>query len=179
MMLLGVMALLGASQVGAQEQGCCCTDCVCPPGPQGPVGTQGSAGPQGIAGLQGLTGAQGLPGNAGVAGAQGSVGPAGLAGPIGLPGVAGAAGAQGLAGPQGAQGVQGLVGPQGPCCPITGTFVNVYSVLDQTILPSGAVQLEGLNAVTVSFDTTMAAANGSIVINKAGIYEITWNVEGL
>ena len=46
----------------AATGGCCCTDCVCPPGPQGATGLQGAqgvAGPQGIAGPTGATGLQG------------------------------------------------------------------------------------------------------------------------
>src|SRR5258708_1094729 len=77
----------------AQTSGCCCEDCICPPGPQGPMG------PQGFIGNQGGTG---------------------LAGP------------QGPIGPQGSQGIQGLIGPQGPCCPVTGVYTSVYSLLNQT-----------------------------------------------
>lgn len=168
-MLLGLMTLIGAFQLQAQNQGCCCTDCICPPGVQGPVGAQGPAGPQGIPGLPGAAGPQGVPG---------TQGPSGPIGPTGLPGTPGATGPQGVAGPQGPQGIQGLVGPQGPCCPITGSFVNVYSAMDRTVAPGSPVIFEGLNAVTASFDTSTTASNGDIVINNAGIYEITWNVEG-
>ena len=49
----------------AQTAGCCCEDCLCPPGAQGPQGPQG---------VPGLTGAQGLQGPQGP---QGPVGPQG------------------------------------------------------------------------------------------------------
>lgn len=55
----------------AQNGGCCCTDCICPPGPQGPVGPQGTAGPQGPQGIQGAAGPQGPQGIQGNTGPQG------------------------------------------------------------------------------------------------------------
>lgn len=58
----------------AQTGGCCCTDCVCPPGPQGPIGLQGPVGPQGS---QGQPGTQGLTGPQGPQGIQGNTGPQG------------------------------------------------------------------------------------------------------
>lgn len=73
--LLGTAALfLTAFQPQAQAQtaGCCCTDCICPLGPQGSVGPQGPQGPAGTQGPQGL---------AGPAGPQGTQGPLGPQGP--------------------------------------------------------------------------------------------------
>jgi len=57
-------ALLFITPMSGQSAtaGCCCQDCICPPGPQGspgPQGTQGVAGPQGEVGPQGLMGLQG------------------------------------------------------------------------------------------------------------------------
>jgi len=76
--LIAVLSMtLFSLNVYGQTSDCCCTDCICPPGPQGPVG------PQGNTGIQGNTGPQGI------AGVAGSIGPAGPAGP------------QGVAGPQG------------------------------------------------------------------------------
>jgi len=57
-----------APQMQAQGPGCCCTDCICPPGPQGPSGSQGTQGPMGLTGPQGPGGLQGPQG---VAGPQG------------------------------------------------------------------------------------------------------------
>lgn len=54
------MTLFGSSVYS--DNGCCCTDCICPPGIQGIVGPQGIQGPQGLTGSQGpqgLTGPQG------------------------------------------------------------------------------------------------------------------------
>ena len=98
-LLLNLVFLLGAAQAHAQTSGgCCCTDCVCPPGPQGPAGIQG------IPGAQGPAGAQGLP----------AMGPAGLPGPTGPQGNIGLQGIPGVAGPAGPTGLQGIAGPQGP-----------------------------------------------------------------
>ena len=58
--ILGALGLLlTASQAQAQTAGCCCTDCNCPPGPQGPQGPQGGIAPQGPQGIQGPPGIQG------------------------------------------------------------------------------------------------------------------------
>jgi hypothetical protein len=51
--------------------GCCCNDCICPPGPQGPQGPQGLEGVMGATGPQGLQGPQGPQGPMGLRGAQG------------------------------------------------------------------------------------------------------------
>jgi hypothetical protein len=56
---------------------CCCTDCICPPGPQGAVG------PQGNPGVQGNTGPIGAAGASGSIGIQGPTGPQGVPGPQG------------------------------------------------------------------------------------------------
>ncbi len=58
-------------QVEAKGMGCCCTDCVCPPGEQGPIGPQGAQGIPGPQGIQGEVGPQGPQGNQGRPGAQG------------------------------------------------------------------------------------------------------------
>jgi Collagen triple helix repeat (20 copies) len=59
-------------QAQAQNEGCCCTRCVCPSGPQGPAGPQGT---------QGVPGPQGNQGNVGPQGIQGVMGPVGPQGP--------------------------------------------------------------------------------------------------
>lgn len=72
--LLGTVSLfLTAFQTQAQaaSPGCCCTDCVCPPGPQGPVGAQGNPGPAGTIGPQGVVGPAGPQGPQGIVGPQG------------------------------------------------------------------------------------------------------------
>ncbi len=68
---VGLFLAVFEPQVQAQNAGCCCVDCTCPPGPQGPSGPQG---PQGSSGLAGASGASGP---------QGAQGPQGLAGPTG------------------------------------------------------------------------------------------------
>lgn len=123
------------------QNSCCCTECTCPPGPQGPIGPQGVAGPQG---------------------------PVGLTGPQGV----------GLAGPQGAAGPIGPQGSQGPCCPLVGTYAEVYSLVDQTILPGGAGVFELTSQTTASFDLSAAPITGAITVLKSGIYLVNWGVEG-
>lgn len=78
---LSLVAVLGMTlfslNVYGQSSSCCCTDCICPPGPQGAVGPQGNTGIQGNAGIQGVAGLSGL------IGPQGATGPQGVAGPQG------------------------------------------------------------------------------------------------
>ena len=61
---LSLVAVLGMTlfslNVYGQSSSCCCTDCICPPGPQGAVGPQGNTGIQGNAGIQGVAGLSGL-----------------------------------------------------------------------------------------------------------------------
>lgn len=72
--LLSIFTCFSPFEIQAQTAGCCCEECVCPPGPQGPMGPQGLAG---IQGTTGLTGADGLVGPQGPQGIQGLVGPQG------------------------------------------------------------------------------------------------------
>lgn len=69
------------SQAEAQNS-CCCTDCTCPPGPQGPMGPQGLAGPQGFSGATGSVGPQGFLGPQGPQGIQGPTGSQGPCCPV-------------------------------------------------------------------------------------------------
>ncbi|MBX9923867.1 MAG: hypothetical protein K2Y01_07125 [Rhabdochlamydiaceae bacterium] len=59
--ILSALTLLLTGVHAQAQDGCCCTSCVCPPGPQGPQGPQGSqvTGPQGIQGPPGIQGAIG------------------------------------------------------------------------------------------------------------------------
>ena len=82
LMSLFAVSLLSFQTQAEAANGCCCTDCVCPPGPQGPRGAQGI---QGVQGTQGELGATGAPGIQGPTGAQGPCcgggGPTGGTGP--------------------------------------------------------------------------------------------------
>jgi hypothetical protein len=72
LVILGIMSIFSTVlPLQAQSGGCCCTDCVCPPGPQGSQGIQGLQGPIGLQGAQGLIGPQGLQGIQGSTGPQG------------------------------------------------------------------------------------------------------------
>ena len=137
--------LLLASQPELRAD-CCCTDCICPPGAQGPAGPQG---------ISGLTGSPGTPGAPGVAGPQG------------------------LTGPQGPQGIQGLPGLQGACCPLTGSFTNVYSTTDQVVAPNAVPFMENISQTTTGFNLTTTAVDGHIIVNNPGIYSIQWGVGGI
>lgn len=124
----------------AQTAGCCCTDCICPQGPQGPAGAQGSAGAQGPQGLIGI---------------------------------------QGLTGPQGAAGPQGAVGPQGPCCPLTSTYADAYSLTDQVLASGDAALLDLFTYMTAGIDLSMAPITGEITILKHGIYQVQWAADSI
>ncbi|WP_246096067.1 collagen-like protein [Paenibacillus sinopodophylli] len=121
----------------------------------GPAGPQGPQGPQGSTGLQGVAGAQGVAGPQGVTGAQG------------------------VAGPQGPAGAQGATGPQGPAGGIS-DFAFLCSDEEQTVEAApapggqgGAVTFNNslLNGTALSFAPTT-----NIIINEAGIYNISWEV---
>jgi hypothetical protein len=146
--LFGLLTCLIPSQIQAGGD-CCCTDCVCPPAPQGAIGPQGPAGPQGIGGTAGATGSTGI---------QGAVGPQGIEGP---------------------QGIQGLTGPQGPCCPQRGTFANLYTTTSQIVPQLGNITFEFVNVASPGIDVSAAAATGEIVIKQAGWYEIYYDVNAL
>jgi hypothetical protein len=91
----------------------------------------------------------------------------------------GVMGTQGSVGPQGPQGTQGLVGPQGPCCPVTSSYVNVYSLMNQ-LLPSGASPvMEMVVATTTAFDISMAPISGQITVLKKGVYQLLWSVDAV
>lgn len=74
---LAALSVMFFSSNAYSAEGCCCTDCICPQGTQGPLGPQGTTGPQGVPGLQGTTGLTGATGSQGPQGPQGLVGPQG------------------------------------------------------------------------------------------------------
>lgn len=75
---IGIFSLMVfAANAQAQNVGCCCIDCVCPPGPQGPTGLQGAPGTDGPPGAQGPLGSDGIIGPQGPEGLQGPKGPQG------------------------------------------------------------------------------------------------------
>lgn len=136
--LLGAVSLfLTAFQPQAEAApGCCCTDCLCPPGTQGPSGTQGIQGP------------------------------------------AGPTGPQGIVGPAGSQGPQGLTGATGPCCPVTGSFTSVYSLMDQTVTSGASPVFELVSQTTGSYDLSMAPTAGEVKVLNHGIYLVSWEFDG-
>lgn len=71
------MTLFSLNVYAVDPSNCCCTECICPPGPQGATGPQGNSGLQGAQGLQGPAGTPGSIGPQGVTGPQGVAGPQG------------------------------------------------------------------------------------------------------
>lgn len=61
-------SLLITSSIYSADPGCCCENCICPPGPQGRPGNQGIQGTQGIQGDLGAQGPAGIQGNTGAQG---------------------------------------------------------------------------------------------------------------
>ncbi len=121
-------------------------------------------------------------------GPQGLTGEQGLQGIQGVPGTTGAQGIQGLQGIQGQKGDQGLQGVPGECvnCPCDSKsglseFAEVYSSVSQTLAASPGANLAGTAIVwentivsTANIDVSMAATNGSIKVNVAGWYELSY-----
>jgi hypothetical protein len=146
---------------------CCCP--VCPPGPRGPQGLQGPPGPQGI---QGPEGPQGPPGAAGPAGPTGGMGPSGAMGPAGPIGPIGPIGPQGLQGPQGIPGIGGTL-----------SYFNAFAATSQNLTAAGGLNqqilFDSLNANTpASYNLSSAALNGNIMFLNAGVYQLSWEVQG-
>ncbi len=147
-----------------------------PTGPStGPTGPTGSQGIQGLVGPTGATGSQGIQGLVGPTGATGSQGIQGIIGPTGPTGSQGIQGLIGPTGPTGLQGIQGSTGPTGP----SGTGLNSY-LYDR--MPSGVASIP-VNAVVpllgitiVGSDFTLNSGSNSILINRTGSYQITWNL---
>lgn len=161
------------------RNGCCCS--VCPPGPVGPIGPAGPSGlqgPAGPSGLQGPMGAQGPMGNSGSVGPMGPIGPMGLQGPMGPSGPAGANG------PQGATGPVGPIGPAGPAGPgALMSYFNLFAATAQNLTAAGGfaqnVLFDSLNAVSAGdYNLSLAASLGQAQFLNAGVYEISWQVQG-
>lgn len=182
--------------------------CKCCPGPTGPMGPQGLQGMQGLQGDQGQAGQAGQQGNPGSPGLQGPAGLDGPMGPPGADGKAGPMGPQGPkgdAGSQGQPGLNGAVGPMGPqglagnqgiqgvpgdcveceCHCDEPEFAEVFSQLPQTLaaspganLPGQVVTLENTLYATANIDVSQAAANGKVIVNKAGWYDVYTGICG-
>jgi hypothetical protein len=155
-----------------------------PPGPQGIQGVQGEAGE----GLEGPAGPQGPPGLIGPPGPEGDTGPAGpigatgadstVPGPTGpkgdkgdkgdtgptgaastVPGPPGSIGPPGPEGPVGPQGPQGDIGPVGPSGSGTGDVTHVGTPVNGQLAQwTGATSIQGIDASSLGFLTTAAAA---------------------
>lgn len=130
------------------SENCCCP---CPiPGPPGPQGPRGFTG------------------------ATGATGPAGPVGPMGPQGPQGETGATGATGATGPQGPQGLPGTSASGLTAYGGRYNAGS----QILFFSAVNAETLvrmNSVMPLKDVT-GAGDSSLVVQRAGDYEINYNL---
>jgi len=158
-----------------------------PQGPRGPIGPQGATGAQGIQGPVGPTGATGAigpQGPVGPAGATGAVGPQGPVGPAGATGATGpqgpigptgATGAVGPQGPVGPAGATGATGPQGPIGP-AGTNDIIYAgVGAETVTADTNVPI---TLITATDGTTMTVSDSAILLPEAGVYLVSYYVNG-
>lgn len=140
----------------------------CPTGPQGPQGIQGIPGVQGPKGNDGAQGIQGIQGEMGPMGLQGQPGDC-----VNCPGEQGPAGPMGPAGPQGPKGDPGTGGAVKP------EYAEVVSQAAQNLTASPGpnlagqiVKLEATVKATANIDVSQAAANGKVIINRAGWYDV-------
>jgi hypothetical protein len=130
-----------------------------PTGPIGPVGPIGATGPQGPIGITGPAGPQGFTGPTGNAG---FVGPTGAVGPIGITGATGAPGAV------------GATGPIGPASELD-QFGYVYNQAAQLVEGDTTFDSNGI----LSSGITHTPGSSQIVINSAGLYQITFTVSAV
>ncbi|BDC34755.1 hypothetical protein Noda2021_07130 [Candidatus Dependentiae bacterium Noda2021] len=142
------------------------------------IGINGQTGIS-ITGVQGLQGAQGATGDTGATGATGGTGITGAIGPVGI---LGALGAQGQTGPTGITGLTGFTGNQGPtgipgATGATGepgvalSYAYIYNTAAQT-----AVSFVNFSDNGVLLNVTHALGDSDIIVDNAGVYEITYEV---
>ena len=122
----------------------------------------GHTGPQGIQGIQGHPGYMGHTGPQGIQGHQG---------------IHGYTGHTGYNGQDGHRGKTGHTGPAGPPCEMASTFINVYSTVQQQLLPNRPIIFESF---TVAHGRCGHLPNSSdIWIWKCGYYYISANINQL
>jgi len=167
-----------------QKKGkCCnCSTCKARRGPRGFTGLRGYAGPPGERGENGLLGErgprgymgfQGVPGVKGDTCSQGETGLQGNIGPQGEDGVKGDSGIQGIIGPQGKTGSKGKPGISGGIA----EFAHIYSTDIQRLSKDESLKFNSNGILTEGF--LLNEGKRSIIVKKAGIYEIIFQVSAL
>lgn len=144
-------------------------------------GGQGITGNTGISitGVQGAQGAQGAPGDTGATGATGATGLTGIQGPLGIQGNRGAQGPTGQTGITGLTGFTGNTGPLGAAGATGATgqpgvalsYAYIYNTVAQT-----AVSFVSFSNNGVLQNITHAPNDIDIIVDNAGLYEITYEV---
>lgn len=105
------------------------------------------------------------------------IGPQGIQGHQGHPGEMGHTGPQGIQGHQGILGDTGHTGPPGPMGDISSTFINVYSTIQQQVMPNHPIIFD---LFTVSHGSCGHSPNSpDIWVWKSGYYFITANINQL
>jgi hypothetical protein len=107
-------------------------------------------------------------------GPQGPQGVQGQQGPQGLQGSTGLQGPQGVMGPEGQQGIQGVPGMDcdNTCCHTA--YLNVYSLVSQSLASAAASKFEVIGTNSGDFVTGNSNITGEIQALKHGIYAINW-----
>lgn len=61
--------------------------------------------------------------------------------------------------------------------PSSNTSANIYSQMNQTILPNSTVKFEGINIQNSKINTSAAATTGAITFTSNAIYLVTYKLE--
>lgn len=160
-----------------------------PTGHTGPVGDTGLQGLQGSTGLQGLFGEEGdtgIIGEEGPQGIPGVTGNAGETGDKGLTGEKGQTGPKGETGEKGATGNTGIIGNTGinGAVGASGSFsasaYNYLNYINDDAIPfsvqSGDSYFLNNSNANAAKGITLDIPNRTILIDDAGVYNITWNI---
>jgi hypothetical protein len=131
------------------------------------TGVQGAQGAQGAQGDTGFTGATGDTGLTGIQGPVGIQGNRGVQGPTGQTGATGLTGFTGNTGPSGAAGATGATGDQG----VTLSYAYIYNTA-----PQASVSFVSFSNNGVLQNVTHTPGDTDIIVNNAGLYEITYEV---
>ena len=61
--------------------------------------------------------------------------------------------------------------------PSSSSSANIYSQVNQTILPNGTVKFEGINVQNSKINTSAAATTGAITFTSNAVYLVTYKLE--
>jgi hypothetical protein len=139
-------------------------------GDTGPTGDTGHTGDTGPIGYTGPTGDTGFTGETGITGNTGFTGETGITGDTGEIGPIGPTGDTGPIGISGEPGHEGPTGPTGPKGSLSNTFLNAYSVNEQTVQQNSAVIFE--NQTFVYGNCYHSPNTSQLWVWQAGFYQI-------